>query len=96
MLEVFAAGSELVSADRRGVDNRDDAQPARGATATSGGEGGLGGAAHSEARCALVGRRANVDIDAEFFSELTLVSDVLADAGAINPGNAFAVYRKRT
>lgn len=43
----------------------------------------------------LAGRRYNVDIDPTFFQEVTLVSDVLSDAGVINPGNAFAVYRRQ-
>jgi hypothetical protein len=43
----------------------------------------------------LRGRRYNTDIDAVFFRELTLVSDLLSDAGVMNPGIAFAVFRRR-
>jgi SAM-dependent methyltransferase len=40
-------------------------------------------------------RRPQVLMDTRFLDELTLISDVLSDAGVINPGNAFAVYMKK-
>ena len=45
---------------------------------------------------AILGRPArHIPYDPRFFGELALVGEVLAEAGVLLPGNAFAVYRKR-
>jgi hypothetical protein len=35
------------------------------------------------------------EIDPQYLAELRLIGDMLSDAGILQPGVAFAVYRKR-
>jgi hypothetical protein len=42
-----------------------------------------------------LGIRQGIMIDSQYLAELRLVGDMLADAGILQPGVAFAVYRKR-